>query len=428
MQRQSGFFDVMAFRDFRLLWFGQFISMSGSMMRVVAVDWQVYHLALAHGMSPALALGTMGLMRVIPMVLSALFAGIAADRYDRRRIVIIASLVSMVSSVVLAITAGYPDLPLWIIYSTVIITSIAGAFDFPARQALIPALVPASHLSQAMSAGVLSWQLATVVGPALAGLIIAGYGVVPLYWFDAVSFLAVVIAAQQLRSVPQTATNTSVALRDALSGVRFVFSKPLLASSMSLDFFATLFGAATSLMPIFATDILHVGATGYGLLRTAPAIGSVIAAVILASRRISRQGPVLLIAVVLFGLSISVAGISHWFPLTLLALACSGASDTVSAVIRNTLNQLLTPNEMRGRMTAVNMIFVSGGPQLGEFVVGVAASIVGASIAVAVGGLLCVGVVGSVAWLVPSLRRLNHPEDVMVIGDGATPPPPPQSA
>ena len=412
MQRQAGLLDVLKYRDFRLMWIGQFISITGSQMRIVAVDWQVYLIATAQGHNPALALGLIGLMRVIPMTLSALFAGVAADRFERRKVIMVTSIIALLASVVLAIAGSLATPALWLVYAMVIVTAIASSFEMPARQAMTPALVPREMVSQAMSAGILSWQMATVIGPSLAGILIAIFGVVPLYWFDAASYIAVVVAAMMMKPVIINSNRPPVRLVDAFEGLKFVFKHRLMASTMLLDFFATFFGACTSLMPIFADEILHVGAQGYGFMRAAPAAGAVVAALLLSTRQIRKQGPVLLISVALFGLSIVIFGASAYYPLTVVALALSGAADTISMIIRGTLRQLLTPDELRGRMTAVNMIFVAGGPQLGEFVVGLTASVVGAPLAVLIGGILCIGVVAGTAAKVPELRALDTPEQL----------------
>jgi len=419
MERQAGFLDVMQYRDFRLLWTGQLISIIGSQMRIVAVDWQVYHIATAQGISPALALGFIGLMRLIPMTISALFAGVVADRYERRYVIAVTSIIALLASVVLAIAGSLEDPALWLVYAMVVVTAISGAFEMPARQALIPSLVPPDRLTQAMSAGIVSWQLGTVLGPSIAGILIASLGVVPLYWIDAASYLAVVYAALQMKTVSKPAASRApVRLADAFEGLRFVFKSKIIASTMVLDFFATFFGAATTLMPIFANDILGVGAQGYGFMRAAPAVGAFVAALFLTSRKIRRQGPVLLVAVAIFGLATAIFGASTWYPLTLVALAITGTADTVSMVIRGTLRQLLTPDELRGRMTAVNMVFVAGGPQLGEFVVGLTASIIGAPVAVLIGGTLCMLLVGGTALRTPELRQFDTPEHSIAKASG----------
>ncbi|MFM7679965.1 MAG: MFS transporter, partial [Roseiflexaceae bacterium] len=256
MERQAGFLAVMRYRDFRLLWTGQLISIIGSQMRLVAVDWQVYEIATKQGLQPALALGFIGLMRLIPMTLSALFAGVAADRFDRRYVIVVTSFIALFASVVLAIAGGMANPVLWLVYAMVVVTAIANAFEMPARQALIPSLVPPDHLSQAMSAGIVSWQLGTVLGPSIAGILIASLGVVPLFWIDAATYLAVVYAAINISPPAKpTTARPPVRLADALEGLKFVFKSKVIASTMVLDFFATFFGAATTLMPIFANDI-----------------------------------------------------------------------------------------------------------------------------------------------------------------------------
>ncbi len=413
MERQAGFLEVMRYRNFRLMWIGQLISITGSQMRIVAVDWLVYTIAIKQGLSPALALGFIGLMRVIPMTIMALFAGVVADRYDRRKVIMVTSCIALIASVVLAIAGSLETPAIWLVYSMVVVTAIASSFEMPARQALTVALVPREILSQAMSANIISWQMATVLGPSLGGILIAAFGVIPLFWFDAASYLAVVIAAVMMTTVVVASTGRPpVRLADAFDGLKFVFKHRLIASTMLLDFFATFFGACTALMPIFANDILHVGAQGYGFMRAAPSVGALFAAVFLTSRKIRSQGKVLLVAIGIFGLSIALFGISSWYPLTVIVLAMSGAADTVSMIIRGTLRQLLTPDELRGRMTAVNMIFVAGGPQLGEFVVGLTASAIGVPLAVLIGGIICMGVVAGTAIRVPELRNLDTPAEL----------------
>jgi len=413
MERQAGFLEVMRYRNFRLVWIGQLISITGSQMRIVAVDWLVYQIAVKQGLSPALALGFIGLMRVIPMTIMALFAGVVADRYDRRKVIIVTSWIALLASVVLAIAGSLETPAIWLVYSMVVVTAIASSFEMPARQALTAALVPREILSQAMSANIISWQMATVLGPSLGGILIAAFGVIPLFWFDAVSYLAVVFTALMMTPVIVASTGRPpVRLADAFDGLKFVFRHRLMASTMLLDFFATFFGACTALMPIFANDILHVGAQGYGFMRAAPSVGALLAAIFLTSRKIRSQGKVLLVSVGIFGLSIAIFGISSWYPLTVIVLAMSGATDTISMIIRGTLRQLLTPDELRGRMTAVNMIFVAGGPQLGEFVVGLTASAIGVPLAVLIGGIICMGVVAGTAIRVPELRNLDTPVEL----------------
>lgn len=402
-------FTSLQYRDFRLLWLGQFVSLGGSQMRVVAVNYQVYALARASGqIDPALALGLLGLARVIPIVLTAMLSGVVADVVDRRKLLIFSTLIALGTSAVLAFGSSAEHVSIWLIYAMIAVAAVAGAFEMPARQALIPVLVPAKHLPNALSLNVITWQLATVVGPSLAGVIIAVAGVAPVYWIDTISFVAVIISVLLMSKRVVPAATTTVSLAAAVEGLRFVFRTPMIASTMLIDFFATFFGAALTLLPLFADQILHVGATELGLLYAAPSAGAVVAAAVLTTRTIKRQGLVLLWSIVIFGLCTIVFGLSRWLPLTLLALAGTGAADTVSMVIRGTIRQLMTPNELRGRMVSVNMVFFAGGPQLGELEAGVLASVIGAPLSVAIGGALCVAMVGWVAWHWRDLRSYTH--------------------
>lgn len=401
---------ALRYRDFRLLWIGQLISTAGSQMRIVAVNVQVYQLAKAGAaVDPALALGLIGLARAVPLIATSLLSGLVADRADRRRLLILTSIGALISSAVLALASGLDAAPLWLIYAMVILAAVAGAFEMPARQALVPTLVPPAILPNALSLNVIVWQVATIVGPTLAGILIAWRGVAPVYWIDAVSFLAVVVAAMLMRTRAVPRRGEPVSMHAALEGLRFVFRSPLIASTMLLDFFATFFGAAMTLLPLFADQVLRVGPVELGWLYAAPSVGAVLSAALLTSVKIRNQGPVLLWSVAIFGACTALFGLSRWLPLTLLALAGTGASDTVSMVIRQTIRQLMTPDELRGRMTAVNMIFFAGGPQLGELESGIAASLLGGPAAVFLGGALCVLMVGAVAWRVGELRRYEGP-------------------
>lgn len=401
---------ALRFRDFRLLWIGQLISVAGSQMRIVAVDYHVYDLARRDGtIDPALALGMIGLARVIALLLTAPISGLIADRVDRRMVIVYTSVLALLASAVLAAATEFGFASIWLIYGMVMLAAVAGAFEMPARQAIIPSLVPAEYLPNALSINIIAWQLATVVGPSLAGVLIAMGGVAPVYWIDAVSFLAVVAVALMMGRYAAAGSMKRAGLHEALEGLRFVFRNRMIASTMLLDFFATFFGASRALMPLFADRVLHVGPVQLGWMYSAPAVGAVIAAVLLSSITFRRQGPILLVAVGLFGACVALFAVSTWLPLTLLALAGTGASDTVSMVIRGTIRQLMTPDELRGRMVAVNMVFFAGGPQLGEFQAGLLASLLGGPVAVLIGGVLCILFVAATAIKAPELRRYDGP-------------------
>ncbi|HEY6852949.1 MAG TPA: MFS transporter, partial [Gemmatimonadales bacterium] len=297
----------------------------------------------------------------------------------------------------------------WPIYLLAALSSAAASFDGPARQALIPNLVPREHLASAIGLNTLMFQFASVAGPTLAGLVIAGPGLAWVYVANAGSFFMVIAALLVMRARPHAgdAPAGRVTWAAAREGLRFVFAQPIVRSTMLLDFVATFFASATALLPLFAQDILHVGARGYGSLYAAPAVGAALAGLVMAYAidRIERRGAILLWAVAAYGAATVVFGISKSFALTLLCLAAVGAADTVSTVIRNIVRQLETPDELRGRMTGVNMVFFMGGPQLGELEAGVAAQFFGAVASVVSGGLGCLAATALVARREVTLRR-----------------------
>ena len=386
--RRSAAFPALRHRDFRLLWIAQLVSVTGSQMQVVAINWHVYLLTK----SP-LALGLVGLVRVVPIVLCSLVGGVVADALDRKRLMIVTQSVMLVSAAILAgITASGLD-AVWPIYLLTAVASAAIAFDNPARQALLPTLVPAEDFPNAVSLGLVVFNSAMIVGPALAGLLLATHGPALIYAVNAVSFLAVIIAVLLMHASGRPADDQAIAKVSfgALGeGLRFVWRTPIIVQTMTLDFIATFFASATALLPIFAAEILKVGARGLGLLAAAPATGSVITGLVMARLgTLRRQGKLVLISIAIYGAATVVFGLSRWFWLSLVMLAVTGAADTVSTVLRQTIRQLVTPNHLRGRMTSVNMIFFMGGPQLGEMEAGAVAALVGATLSVVTGGVGC---------------------------------------
>jgi MFS family permease len=390
-------------RDFSLLWFGSFVSQAGSQMHIVAVSWQVYEIT-----KNPLALGGIGVARIIPLVLLALGSGVLADALDRRKLMLFSQIAMMLCSAALALASSFGIVTVWWIYAVTALSSAASTLGMPARQAIVPSLVPRDQLSSALSLNIISWQAATIMGPTLGGFVIASLGVASVYWIDAISFVAVIIALILMRVGAVVGERRPVNMRAALEGFTFVRSNTLIWSTMLLDFLATFFSSATVLLPLFAIDILKVGPQGVGLLYAAPSIGAVIASAALSVRgTLPRQGLVLLLAVALYGICTTVFGLSTSFWLSLLMLVGVGASDTVSMVVRQTIRQLTTPDEMRGRMTAVGMLFFAGGPQLGEIEAGVAAGVMGGPLSVAIGGLACLVMVGVLAVLTPRLRSYD---------------------
>jgi MFS family permease len=370
----------------------------------VAIAWQLY--LLTHS---ALSLGLIGLFRFLPILLMALFGGAVADAVDRRRLIIAAQLVLTLNSAALAALTIAGHATPAALYAFAFIAGLAKAFGNPARQALAPSLVPPEEFPNAVSLNVTAWQVATVLGPSLGGAIVAFRGPALAYAIDAVSFGGMALAAWSIR-FRQKLPPASGALswRAIGDGLRFVARTPVISWLMALDFVACLFAGSMMLMPIYADQLLHVGATGLGLLYSAPAAGAIAAALLMAGRPpVRRQGPVVLVAVAAYGLAIALFGLSRVFPLSLLCLAASGAADTISMIQRQTIRQLLTPDALRGRMTSINMVFYMGGPQLGELEAGVVAKALGPTFSVVSGGLACVVAAFGFAVWAPSLRRLR---------------------
>lgn len=400
--RASRLPPALRFRDFRLYWSGQFVSTTGSQMQSAAVAWQVYLLT-----NSAVALGMIGLVRVVPIIVLSLFGGVVADALDRRRLLIATQTTLMSLSILLAVTTVSGHASIWLIYAFTGLASAAISFDNPARQAMIPSLVTREHLTNAISVNTTTFGVAIVVGPSVAGLVIAGGGVAAVYALDAFSFLAVIIALLRIHPPPVSGGLQRVSLVAAVEGLRFMRASPVLLWTMLLDFVATFFGSAQALLPIFARHILAVGSVGYGILYASPSVGALAGGAVMSivGSRIRRPGRTILVAVAAYGAFTIGFGVSRTFALSLLALAGTGAADTVSLVLRQTVRQLSTPDALRGRMTSVSMIFFMGGPQLGEVEAGVVARAIGAPGSVVLGGLAAVIATAIIASRAGSLRR-----------------------
>jgi MFS family permease len=403
--RPRGRFEALRSRDFLLLLAGQMVSLAGSHMQGVAVVWQLYTLSHA-----PMALGALGLFRVVPVLLFALGGGVVADAFDRRRLLLLTQTLLALTSLALALVTHLGVVSLTWIYGLSFVAGVASAFDQTADQALVPALVTAEALPNALSLYATVTQVATVLGPALGGAALALGGPLPIYLIDAGSFVAVLgaLLAMKHRAPPRGRTEVSVGA--ALEALRFLRGSPIILSTMLLDFVVTFFGGSMLLMPLFADQLLHVGPRGLGLLYAAQPAGAALTGLVLSSLpAVKRQGRAMLIAIGAYGLAVAAFGVSRWFWLSFLLLALSGAADTVSMVIRQTLRQELTPDALRGRMTGLNMMFFMGGPQLGEVEAGAVAQALGASFSVASGGVACVLAALVVAVAMPSLRRFDRP-------------------
>jgi len=404
-QRSS--FSALRHRDFRLLWIGQLISVTGSQMQLVAINWHVYLLTK----SP-LALGGVGLVRVLPIILCSLLGGVVADAVDRKRLMLATQGSMLISAALLAVMTTMGLHSIWPIYALTAIASAALAFDNPARQAMLPTLVPAEDFPNAVSLGIVVFNSAMIVGPALAGFLLSIRGPALIYGVNAASFVAVIIALLLMSARGRAEAEKRVAqinLGALREGLRFVWRTPIIVQTMTLDFVATFFASATALLPIFAAEILNVGARGLGLLAAAPGTGSIISGLMMARLGVMRkQGKVVLVSVAVYGAATVVFGLSRWFWLSLLMLGITGAADTVSTVLRQTIRQLATPNHLRGRMTSVNMIFFMGGPQLGEMEAGAVAALIGAAMSVVIGGVGCLIAVAAAGLWAKNLIRYDQ--------------------
>ena len=400
-ERESSLVSLQ-YRDFRLLWVGQLISNVGTQMQTVTINWHIYVLT-----GSAVALGLTGLVRVVPIIVFSLIGGVFADSHDRRRVLLATQSLMMVFAAILAWVTNTNLVSAPVIYLLAACTAATSAFDGPARQSLVPNLVRREHLTNALSLNNIMAQVASIAGPGLAGFVIAGLGIAAVYWINAASFLAVLVALILMRTPTQENIGAPQMNLDALTeGLRFVFSAKIITATMLLDFIATFFSSASALLPIFAKEILHVGPEGLGVLYSAESVGAVTAGVIMArAGNIKRQGAVLLLAVGSYGVATAFYGTSQLFILSFFLLALVGASDTVSTILRNTIRQLNTPDHLRGRMTSVNMIFFMGGPQLGNLEAGLVAAALGAPFSVISGGVATVIATAIVAWLVPQLRN-----------------------
>jgi len=399
-------------RRYRLLWLGMLISVAGTQMQIAAILWHVNELS-----GEPIALGGVGLARIAPVLIFSLLAGALADTWNRRRLMLLTQTTLALLAALLAWITRTGHDTVWVIYAITAVTAGVTAFDLPARQSLIPNLVPREQLTNAFSLGSIAFQTGAIVGPALGGLVLARLGLDWAYWINALSYVAVIIALLMMGPVhqeAQPAASGGVSLAAIAEGVRFIRGQPIVLSSMLLDFFATFFSSATALLPIFAKEILGVGPLGYGWLVSAQSVGAVCAATVISIRgQILGQGKVLLRAVTVFGLATIVFGLSRSYWLTFGALTVAGAADSVSTILRNTIRQLQTPDRLRGRMVSVNQMFFMGGPQLGEMEAGLVAQLFGAPFSVVSGG---VGCLLAVAWVIrrwPSLQRYRGDEPAL---------------
>ena len=406
-------------RKFFLLWVGLLVSIAGTQMQAWAIYWHLRTLS-----DQPLAVSGVGLARFIPIILFALIGGLVADTFNRRRVLFITQTAMLGTALALGVLTYFGTISIWWIYIISAVNGIAVSFDSPSRQSLIANIVPRKDLQSAFGLQSIASNTGAIIGPALSGLVIATLGQEWTYWINAISFLAVIAALILMGKVERE--NTAPEIRQQPSafkkldfsgipvGIRFILNQPIILSSMLLDFFASFFSSANSLLPFVAKDILHVGAIGYGWLSAAQAVGSVAVGIYLAQKsRLLKQGRLLLSGITVFGIATIVFGLSRSFALTFIALVFVGGGDAISTILRNTIRQLQTPDELRGRMISINQIFFAGGPRLGEVEAGLVAQAFGTPFAIISGGIGCLVAVVAVAFKWPALRKYNGDEPVM---------------
>jgi len=413
-EKKTNAFAVLKIKDFKYLLIARFLLTMGVQMQSVIVGWQVY----AHT-KDALSLGLIGLAEAIPFLLIALFAGHWADIYNRKRIIVLSTSVYWFAAfLLLLITWKFQfildEYGIYPIFGVIMLTGIARGSGFPAASAIIPQIVPRELYSNSSTWNSASWQIAAVTGPALGGLAYGFLGVNISYTTVVVLITGSIVFAQMVKSRPLPEREKKETIGESLKqGIRFVFNNQIVLGSLSLDMFAVLFGGAVAVLPMFADQVLHVGPEGLGFLRAAPSIGALIMAGIMAYRpMLNHAGRNLLGSVAIFGISTILFAISTNFYFSLLMLAISGMFDMVSVILRSTIIQLYTPDSMRGRVSAINSIFIGSSNEIGAFESGVAAKLIRLVPSVVFGGSMVLLVVGAIAKKAPKLRSLNMEKEV----------------
>lgn len=399
-------FSSLKFPDFRLYYFGTTFSEIGSQMQVVAINWQVYELTRS-----AASLGLVGLSAFLAVIIFSLPSGLIVDKLNRKKVLLFSQIFPVFISLTLMLMSYFQTINPFIIYILVFLSFASQAFQGPARQSIIPQLVPKEYFVNAFSLQTISRQVSLMLGPAVAGFVIEFLGVESVYLFNAFTFILYVALLLPIHIKPHEIVNeVSYSFKSLWEGLHFVFTNQILIYTMALDFIANFFSSATTLLPIFAKDIFDIGPKGLGLLYSAPAIGSTITGLTIASfHKISHQGLWILGGVTLYGLATTLFGLSNSFILALVLLSLVGVGDMLSAVFRSTMRQLLTPDHLKGRMISINMIFVQGGPMAGEAEAGFVAQFFGAPFSVVSGGIITIILTLIIAWKIPKLRKYQSP-------------------
>jgi MFS family permease len=402
--------NPLSYPEFRLFWIARFCAVMATMAMVVVLGWQVYDVARGqYGMSvkeASLQLGLLGLFQFIPLAILTPVAGWVADRFERRSVARLANMVDAFVALALAYSTYFTLLSLPLLFFFSAMHGVARVFIGPSMGAIVPNIVPPEILPRAIAKNSIAWQSASVIGPAVGGLIYAQNAKLPYLYAAALLALATLAISFIKRIDPPPMNQTQSPIRQMVDGLHYTWKERFLLGAITLDLFAVLLGGATALLPVFARDILQVGPEGLGQLRAAPAFGASFIALILAFRPLKYNvGVKMLWAVVVFGLATIVFGLSKNFFLSLSMLAVLGGADMLSVYVRSSLVQLNTPDEMRGRVGAVSNLAISASNELGEMQSGLAASLLGAVGAIVFGGVGAIVVTGLWAYMFPELRN-----------------------
>jgi MFS family permease len=398
-------------RDLRLLMSGLSVSIIGRQITVVAVPYQVYLLTRS-----SLAVALLGLVQVVPLVVVSLYAGVLADLYDRRLLLLASQALMALTSVALALLALDGHAPLWPIYVVTALSAAFSAVDTPTRQAAVPRLVSRAKFSAAGALFQVIFQFGAVAGPVVGGLVIASVGLTWAYSIDVVTYVLGMLAVLAMSPQPPGGDEVQrLGLRAPLSGLEYVAKRPLLLSVFGADLLAMVFGLPRTVFPAMATTIFRVGPTGLGFLYAAPAVGALVASLFTGwVTHIHRQGRMVILCVAAWGLAIIGFGLAPWFLLALVFLAIAGAADMLSAVFRNTIIQLSTADAFRGRVSSLYSMVITGGPRLGDLETGIVATLVSVPFAVISGGAACLVGLAALVAVVPALGRYRADLEVDV--------------
>ncbi len=382
---------------------GFLFSSTGLQMLGTAIGWEIYERT-----HDPLMLGYVGLARALPVILLALPAGHAIDHFNRKRVLVVTQFAMGLAAALMAF-ASYHTVPLWTIYALLVLTGCARSFNGPSRASILPMIIEPGDFHNAVTWNSSVFQISATAGPILAGLMIHQFGAAwPVYVVTAAGCFAFALSSSFLKPRHRARPTGPLTLRSMTAGISHVWREKTVLSAITLDLFAVLFGGATALMPVYAKDILHVGPVGLGILKAAPYVGAFVMALAIAHMPpIRRSGPALLLSVAGFGLATVAFGLSTWFPLSLAVLFVAGALDNISVVIRHVLVQVRTPDELRGRVAAVNSVFIESSNELGGFESGLVARFLGPVFSVVSGGVGTLAVVVAVALIWPEIRRLG---------------------